>query len=264
MSRKIAVWAAVVVMVCAARASFGASTWYLSTVPLGGTVPAPTIPDVTINVGETVTLYMWAQFSTATSTAMGWDFVETNKPIVVGSNVQVWNGVINPGEDPGDPEIPPRDWQVTRWNAWEAHVNADGDVGFAAVGGFNDPIGDNAIGITNSKRTLGDPTWRGTSPYQWYVASVDFTGAVAGETDLFLTINETLMVGNTGMIGTPVNPGLYIGPGDGPVSVFNAEGTYYLGEGTTGSIRDAHITVVPEPATVGLVAVAGLAMMRRR
>ena len=134
MIRTTSVWAVLLVLAFTAGQAMGASTFYLSTVPLSAPTPVVGTPDVTINVGDSVTLYFWAEFPTganSVSTAMGWDFKESNPAIVDGSNAEAWNGPLNLNDDPGD-GTPPNDWgAVYRWNDWNPRVGMDSNsVGF--------------------------------------------------------------------------------------------------------------------------------------
>lgn len=237
--------------------------FYLSDVSLeSGLVPTPTNPQVTLKLNESVTLYLWAQFASGTSTFMSMNYVETSSQVVTASTVTVWNGILNPADDPHDPSYLEWEWAIYRWPGCNWTTGAVG--GFACGGGFLDPYVINAAGLTSLKRTSGDPTWRGTSPYQWYVGSVTFTAAEVGQTDIFLTIGAGLLVGNSTLIGTPASPNVRFGAGEvnsSPVSVDG--GTYYLAEGVTGQIADATITVVPEPAAAAMALLGALAGMRR-
>jgi len=263
--RKFGLIAAMVAAGLMAGQAMGAGVvFYLSDVPLGAGVPTPINPQITLELyppegPESVTWYLWAQFSSGTSTCIGMDYAETNAGVVTVDAVSVWNGIINPlTMDPEDPTT-----AMYRWNG--SNVTTGDLGGYAAVGGFNDPQGVNAAGLTSAQRLNGDPTWRGATPYQWYVGEVTFTAAQLGETDIFLTINDTLMIGNTTLIGTNLAPNIRFGAGEAnssPVSVDGA--TYYVASGVTGAVADAHITVIPEPGSLALLALGGLALIRRR
>lgn len=255
--------AALIVVGLLGAQAMAAVTFYLSPVPLNGGTPTPTNPSATLNIGESVTWYLWAQTAAGTSTAIGIDFVETSPSVVDATDVTMWNGIINPNEDPGDPEIPENDWAIYRWNGTNVTTGALG--GMKGVGGLNDPAGVNAAGFTTTKRTAGDPTWRGSSPYQWYLGSVTFTAAAVGQTNIFLTVNSLLIAGNTTLLGTVASPNTRFGADEANSAPVSTDGsTYYIATGVTGQIADATITVVPEPATIGLLALGCLSLLRRR
>lgn len=270
--RKFGLVAAVLVAGLMVSQSFGAATIFLSTSPLppvGQNGPVPEVPDITLNaIGESVTLYLWAQLATANTQAFGMDFVETSPAVVTGSNVVLVNPDIG---DVVDPETSEFLYDIMRWNGWNQKVGmANGDVGFAAVGKFNDADsgGYYAIGLTSAVPLGGsDPTRRGPTPYKFYVGQVTFTAAAVGQTDIFLTVNDTLMIGSAGMIGTTAAPVLLLGGGDAtpvPVSFDAGTSVYYIASGGKSLLADAKITVVPEPATLALLGLAGLVLVRRR
>ena len=87
------------------------------------------------------------------------------------------------------------------------------------MGGFIDPQG-----VTRRRpddhQSVSDPTRRGAAaPFQFYLGSFTFNGTTVGSTDIFLTINQTLMLGNAGMIGTTASPGAALRHGRHPLPV---------------------------------------------
>jgi hypothetical protein len=252
--KAFAIAAGVLAAAVTSGTAMGSATFYLSTVsPESAATPVPGNPRMYITPWQPVTLYLWAQLSSASSTGMGLDLVETNPAVVTVTNVSIANPVVF--RDPDDPENP-ESW-LYRWNGYD--VTTGGMGGFAAAGGFNDPAGVNAVGLTTLYGAT-DPTRRGSAaPYQYYLGSVKFEFTAIGITEIFLTVNDTLMISTTGMLND-----LHFGAGDGalPVSV-SGEGQRYIAAGVHGTLSDATI-FIPEPGTVGLVVVAGVAMMRRR
>jgi len=268
--RKFGMVAAMLVAGLMVSQAFGASTFYLSTTalpPVGQTSPAPGNPDITldlVNGPTSVTMYLYAQFgASSTSTALAFDFAESNPAIVAGSNVQL----VNP--DIGDLIVEEEKVaDIYRWNGWNQKVGIDGNsVGFAAIGKFDEHEtgGYDAVGLTSAYGGT-DPTRRGSAnPYRYYVGQVTFTAAALGQTDIFLTVNDTLMLGTANMIGTVASPQMTLGGSDATPVPVSWDGTvYYIASGVKSQVADAHITVVPEPATLALLGLAGLVLVRRR
>lgn len=244
--------------------AMGSATFYLSQTSLeSGAVPTPSNPDITITQGNSVTLYLWAQLASASSKAMGFNYAATVPNILTATASTVWNGAIAPIIDPETQEQIGDYWRWNGTNSWISPV-----AGFSAVGGFDDPPpGHNSQNGLESAKAATDPTKRGAaSPYHFYVGSVTFTGSQVGTTEIFMTINSTLMIGNTGMIGTTASPVLHLGLGDDAVPVSFGGGVYYIADGVKSTAYDARITVVPvpEPATIGLLALGCLSLLRRR
>jgi MYXO-CTERM domain-containing protein len=213
---------------------------------------------------DTFTFYLWAQLSSASSTAIGLDFVETSPSVVTVTSVSVANPVVfYDADEPQNAEA----W-LFRWNGYDVTTSWVG--GFSTVGGFNDPQGVNAVGLS-SYYGATDPTRRGSAaPYQYYVGSFTVVAASAGLTEIFLTVNDTLILGNNGMLSD-----LHFGAGDGPVPVSTRiEGaltTSYIASGVHSTLADATIycgggppPVEPEPGTAAMLAVGALALVRRR
>jgi len=136
------------------------ATFYLSTTPLDDVVPTPGNANIVLNQGESATLYLWASLQSASTTAMGLDFVATNPSVIQPTDVTVANPVVQFDPDyPEDEEA----W-IFRWNGYNIDLSAPG---FAIAGGFDDPQGVNARGLTPIG-SANDPTRRGPAgPYQF-------------------------------------------------------------------------------------------------
>lgn len=246
MIKRIAIWAAVLAMAWAAGQA-GASTIYWVTTGLAGGGPVISNPQVTLNLGESKTLYLWADIPvTAQCLAMGLDFVETNSPVITATAVTVANPLI--GADPEEPGS-----GQYRWGGTSTKLSPV--AGFSAAGGLG-------LRVDLTDPTLAPPP---RPPYRLLLGSFTFTGAALGSTDIFLTVNGMLMTGNASMIGSIAGPVLHFGAGD--AAIYPNEdppGIFYMAYGAQSAVADATITVVPEPAGAGLVVVGAMGLVRRR
>lgn len=263
--RKFGLIAAMLVAGLMVSQAMGAATIYLSTSPLpavGQPGPLPSNPQITLEVGQTATLNVWAQLATATSTVLGLNFAETNGAVINVDSVNVWNGAVGSYTDPETGEWAYDYW---RWNGADTTTGAVG--GFSAVGKFDDRDsgGVAAVGLSSTYAST-DPTKRTPTPNKFWVGSFTFTATQAGETDIFLEVNHLLILGNAGFIGTPAAPVLLLGANDTtPVATsVDDKGVNYIAEFARSLLPDAHITVTPEPASLALLALGGLALLRRR
>jgi hypothetical protein len=219
-----------------------AATFYFSTVGKGG-APTAGNPSITVNVGETVKLYLWAELSLVDeTTSPGLDVACSDINVVDPTQLEVENPMVMGATN------------IYRWLGPVAMDLAE-PAGFQATVGKSGGI--TAVGLNGS--FASDPTRVGDS---FLIGAFSFVGTAAGTADLFLTVNESMINGS--VTGTPTSPSLHFGTEDAalPVDLVNAR--YVVAAGRTSSAADATIAVVPEPATMGLLAAAGAMLLWRR
>jgi len=147
----------------------------------------------------------------------------------------------------------------------------DTDAGFTGVFWVYEKVGVSTVGGSDVSEHLylvdandgGDASTGGNTPLDWVVLQdVDLSATDSGWYDLSIAI-DGLGNGVASFNGTPyvftTSPDLI-----GAFSVGYRENTQDGADGTPAWIRPATFTVVPEPASLSLVGLVGLALARRR
>jgi len=257
-------------VVAGLAASQAHATGYLYFATLNHHSGAITIgnPSLTMNVGDSATLYLWYSWGTPNGTTtqnkvqgLGLDILSSNPAVLQGTNMVMLNPNVNP-----DDEL------ETRWNP-PVGTGTLGDLvtGINAVAIGSNPV-DGTTGDQMPVNFANDETSQtnhnpGTNT-EWnsvLVGSITFQATAAGTTDIKLAAGQSLIVGNAVATSTGL-PNLGFGWGDAllPVSVSGTQ--KYIAAGVVSTLADATVTVnaIPEPATLGLLALGGLALIRRR
>jgi hypothetical protein len=230
---------------------FGA-TLYLSTLGLGeGATPGNA--SLTLNVGDSATLYLWADLTVAEAcNGLGLDVLSSDPAVVEGTSSVIENPAVFGAAVPN----------FLRWNPPIAH-GTPGDLvtGINAVAVGFDPVSGIQGNQLSGAFSGTDPTYNAGSGFLVGTFTLDATAA--GVTEIKLAANDSLITGT--MIGTDVAPLLHFGTGDAvvPTSV-DQDNQYFVAAGATSTLADATIEVIPEPATLSLLALGGLALIRRR
>ncbi|MCC7406733.1 MAG: PEP-CTERM sorting domain-containing protein [Phycisphaeraceae bacterium] len=194
--------------------------------------PSQINPTVTLAPGETAHLYLWAYVGyNEYIQGMGIDILSSTPGIAVANQVQVDHFPWNPQ------------------SAWPTAGNLatgfdlDGAVPYLGLPGSNPGWHEGYVQIPEAILGL------------WNVAEFTVEGLAPGTTNVFITSNQGGGITYRAPYGGPLTN---LGWGDAAVDTT-------LGPGIASTLADATIVVTPEPATVGLMSLAGaLVLVRRR
>ncbi len=213
--------------------------FWLSTEGVGELTAGPGNPELTLNVGDEVTLTIWVNPQTSVLIGGTFNVATTNVGVVntVDGSVEAYNPAFagntrwNAGFDPGS---------YSAENLYEEPV-------YVAVGGPH--------GVGGFIPEFFDTT-RNAAFNAYPLASFTIRADAIGQTELFFEIAGGGLV----YAGT-ANPDILanFGTGDDAIAAVGS-----LNPAGRSLLADATITVVPEPASLGLLALGALALVRRR
>jgi MYXO-CTERM domain-containing protein len=223
-------------------------------------VPTVSNPTVTVVEGTPVTLHLYVQMNSGDAIAgLGLRHFAATPGVVSAAsystpqitwpvdpddpgagNIIRWNTPINDGQ------LNTGGWLVKDTNAVGINAGSDPRVGLAFANN-DDP----------TRKTLSSPpggTGTGGGARAFYIATLTLNTLAPGATDLFLEVGDKTIAG-AGLAGD-----LFFGLGD--AAVVNDGATV----GARSALPDARIVVepIPEPASLSLLALGALPMLRRR
>jgi hypothetical protein len=230
---------ALVVAFVAGQTFAATMNFWLSVEGLGELTGGPSVPNLTIDLGEEVTLTIWVQTQGAHLIGGTFSVAKTNADVVntVDGSILAYDPVTF-----GQPR-----WNAGFFPGTSTAANVYHEPIFVAVGGPN--------GVGTQITEFADTTYAaafGAYP----LASFTIRGDQIGTTDLFFEVaGGGMAYSNT----DPEDTLAVFGAGNDAI---NAHGNINLGGRS--ALADATITVVPEPASLGLLALGALALVRRR
>lgn len=191
--------------------------------------PTQVNPTITLAPGETVQLYLWASVGyNEYVDGMGINVLCATPNVARATQVVVSQSMWDPGSQ----------WPTPGQLA----------TGFDLIGQS-----------TYTGLPGGNPQWYSVWIPEailglWNVAELTVEGLAPGTTSVFITSNQGGGITYRSTYGGPLTN---LGWGDAAVNTT-------LGPGIASALADATIVVTPEPATVGLMSVAGVLMLARR
>ena len=208
-------------------------------------------PDLTMDDGTSDTLYVWIRPDQRLVGA-GLNVEVTNAATIEGTSVNVEEANITaPGM--GDFYLGAR---------WDTPVN-DGTAGDLMEGtpvgaavtekGIDPQYGQNSMGGLDKKYDSGKQAF--------LYATIDFDATAVGSTELYIVVNTKRVAPDAGEDAN--NP---LTSADLDILFGASETTTLHGnsEYIRSAVLDGKVTVIPEPVTIGLVAVGGLGLLARK
>ncbi len=204
----------------------------------------PSNPTLNLTVGQTATLYMWVAFPNTDDTlnALG-VYVDSSSPILTANTASLDNYTLTTGSG--------KSQTITK--TWDSVSNGTPNGAGHLFQGL-DAFALTAHGLDPNFDADADNGGLGTT---LYFGSITFTATGAGSTNLKFATSH---LGSSYTLASPDVTTQFLNYGAGDSAVSGAT------EFATSSLPDATIVVTgtPEPASLGLLALGGLALIARR
>ena len=241
----IGVLVAMAALAAAGGPCLGGATAFFSPVTQVGGGAVLGNPGLTVAVGQTIALGLWVSAPEGLTVKPSLDIVETAGILDANTNA--------PGYT--DPNVAMAILEAGQWfTRWDTITSPELDVSSTEL--F---VGSNPIGISPGTSLTGNLFFRGGDGN--FDAAVGAHGAflhaiitlratALGTTDLFFRVGEK-KIGYS----PDTDPNIRFGTGDDPISREIA--------GNQSTVADATIEIIPEPTALSLLALGGLALIRR-
>jgi hypothetical protein len=218
--------------------SADAARLYFSTVGPGST-PAVDNPVVNVAPGQTFQLHLWAELSAVEQiSGLGIDILSSAAPVLQATAHNM-------------PQVEALGGVFRRWELGATNPNPGvlGDL----VTGIN-AVAVNSTGLGWGAASTFEPTYNAaTSSY--HVSTLTIQATAEGTTQIFIESNEKTISFKPQAGQDPITS-MFFGTGDASVDPRTP--------GVRSALPDATITVIPEPASLSLLALGALPMLRRR
>lgn len=201
-------------------------------------------PEITLNPGEEVTLTVWVKTNGTKLNGATFNIATTVAGVVntVDGSINVYN---------------PNVFGTDRWEAGFAPGTSVDNTGYI----YQDPVlvAINANGIGTQVTDFADTT-RDAGQAAYPLLTLTLRGDAPGVTELFFEIAGGGLSYAVGANAVPTSETFAtFGAGDDAIAAVGS-----LNPAGRSLLADATITVVPEPASLGLLALGALALVRRR
>jgi len=224
---------AILVVLALSMATANAATLFLSDKDLGQT-PVLGNPSITMNVGDTKTLYVWGSLATSeVINGLGLSVVAEAAGIVHATS----STLLNPTTDDFG-------------NRWDSVNN--GTLGSLVMNMNGPAVNGHGLGGSALQRGEEAPTGYDTPTGYLKVAEIVVHADAPGVASLWLQSGTATISFKSGKGGPNIN----FGTGDASVDPRTA--------GVRSAVADGTITVLPEPATLSLLGLGALSLIRRR